>query len=90
MQWGEKYRDLHRAAWAEAVRVLRHGGTFLLNVKDHQRNKRRVPVVDWHAEVLANLGMKEGHQYDVGAPGYRRGANAEARYPEVIVRMVRP
>jgi tRNA G10 N-methylase Trm11 len=33
MQWGDAYRAFHRRAWAEAVRVLKPGGRFVLNVK---------------------------------------------------------
>ena len=37
MQWGPAYRDFHTAAWVEVRRVLRPGGRFVLNVKDHVR-----------------------------------------------------
>src|SRR5690606_1661815 len=37
MQWGEAYREAHRRIWAECIRVLRSGGVFVVNVKNHIR-----------------------------------------------------
>jgi hypothetical protein len=37
LQWGEEYRALHVAVWTECRRVLKPGGIFVLNVKDHIR-----------------------------------------------------
>ena len=48
MQWGDAYRSFHVKAWREAWRVLRPGGRFVLNIKDHIRNGERMPVTDWH------------------------------------------
>ncbi len=52
LQWGDAYRDLHRLAWAEAVRVLRPGGRFVLNIKDHIRGGQRQHVAGWHVNKL--------------------------------------
>lgn len=49
MQWGRNYCEFHDRAWAEAVRVLKPGGLFMLNIKDHIRGGRRQRVTLWHA-----------------------------------------
>ena len=85
MQWGKKYRDLHEQAWAESVRVLRPGGVFLLNNKNHQRAGTEVLVTEWHCEVLSRLGLERLTTHTVETPHYGQGANSQARYPETLV-----
>lgn len=58
MQWGEDYRTLHRAVWCRVVELLQPGGLFVLNIKDHVRDGRRVPVSGWHVATLLDLGLK--------------------------------
>lgn len=59
LQWGDAYRQIHEAAWAEAVRVLRPGGRFVLNIKDHIRGGERQHVSGWHITTLmAQHGMR--------------------------------
>ncbi len=58
MQWGPAYRDLHRAAAVEWLRVLRPGGTLLLNMKDHLRAWILQPVTAWWWQMLADEGFR--------------------------------
>lgn len=57
LQWGRAYCAFHCRAWQEARRVLRPGGVFVLNIKDHFRRGRRQRVTLWHLLCLANLGF---------------------------------
>jgi tRNA G10 N-methylase Trm11 len=41
MHWGDEYRRFHDRAWRQAARVLKPGGLFVLNVKDHVRAGKR-------------------------------------------------
>src|SRR3982751_1496096 len=84
MQWGQGYRDLHMQAWEEAWRVLRPGGRFVLNIKDHDRNFTRQYVSAWHVSTLFGLGFELVWFDQLDAGGLRRGENAEERYPEQI------
>lgn len=86
LQWGDKYRTFHLAAWTEARRVLQPGGVFVLNIKDHIRNGQRQPVTAWHVEALQSLGFIECEHVHVACPGMRWGANADKRveYESVI------
>jgi SAM-dependent methyltransferase len=81
LQWGRDYRAFHLAAWREALRVLRPGGRFVLNVKDHVRGGQRQYVVGWHITVLCRLGLTLLDMVDVEASGMRSGVNSEARSP---------
>lgn len=79
MQWGDAYRALHLAAWAEARRVLRPGGALILNCKDHIRAGVLQPVTNWHAVALLGLGFACVERVRVVCPGQRHGANGGAR-----------
>ena len=79
MQWGEPYRELHKTVWAESVAALAPGGIFVLNVKDHIRKKKVVPVSAWHHDTLTGLGLAHVRTRDIACPGNRNGENADAR-----------
>lgn len=79
MQWGKAYREFHEAAWAECARVLQSGGRFILNCKNHYRNKQLQEVTEWHVATLVALGFEVNRWIDVQTPGMRRGRNHEAR-----------
>lgn len=79
LQWGAKYRDFHARAWSEATRVARSDGFFILNMKDHVRGGRIVPVTEWHYECLTGFGWEILGAKKVESPGMRRGQNHELR-----------
>jgi tRNA G10 N-methylase Trm11 len=81
MQWGPKYQDLHCRAWVEARRVLRNGGAFVLNIKDHIRRGERARVTDWHIECLHSLSFRLVQHERIETPSYRNGRNYELRIP---------
>lgn len=90
LQWGAEYRTFHEAAWCEAVRVLRSGGLFLLNIKDHVRNGQVQDVSAWHADTLIRgHGMRLARAEVVGVPSLRQGANGEARVGHEFVWVMR-
>jgi tRNA G10 N-methylase Trm11 len=37
LHWGAEYQRFHSLAWREVWRVVRPGGRFVLNIKDHVR-----------------------------------------------------
>lgn len=81
LQWGTKYRKFHQRAWAETRRVLCAGGLFVLNIKDHIRDKRRVFVTDWHIGCLEGLGFRLVEHKHIDTPSMKFGRNSEARIP---------
>ena len=86
LQWGEEYRALHVAVWTECRRVLKPGGIFVLNVKDHIRGGVLQEVSNWHAVTLLMLGFVCTRRVHVPCPGQRHGANGHLRvdYESVI------
>lgn len=82
MQWnpnGGQYQVTHVLAYAEARRVLQPGGAFVLNMKDHYRNKVLQPVTDWHVNTLKALGFQVVKRQKVKTPSLRYGENSELR-----------
>ena len=77
LQWGEEYRALHVAVWTECRRVLKPGGIFVLNVKDHIRGGVLQEVSNWHAVTLLMLGFVCTRRVHVPCPGQRHGANGQ-------------
>jgi tRNA G10 N-methylase Trm11 len=55
LYWGPEYKEFHVQAWAEASRVLKVGGMFLLNISDHIRKGERMLVSNWHLTTLFDL-----------------------------------
>lgn len=87
MQWGCAYRALHREAWDECVRVLRPGGTFVLNISDHYRADTRQRVTAWHVGALLERELDLLAVERVPTQRMRFGANRSKRcdYESVVV-----
>lgn len=81
MQWGDDYRSFHRAAWAEAFRVLKPGGRLVVNLKDHIRKGKRQLVAGWHVTELCRMGFALLMHTEVVTRGLRQGVNADLRVP---------
>ena len=79
MQWGETYRSFHREAWRRVYDLLRPGGYFILNVKDHYRKKTKQPVCAWHDATVQGIGFTAIGGQQVAVSGLRMGENHESR-----------
>jgi tRNA G10 N-methylase Trm11 len=79
MQWGKKYRHLHRKAWSECKRVLLDSGIFILNISNHIRSGKEIDVTSWHIEELRKIGFNLVLEHKVNTPRQRYGANAHLR-----------
>lgn len=79
LRWGEPYRELHSRAIAEGIRVLRHGGLFVVEMKNHMVKGEIIPVTEWFVEEFKRQGCKIERKARVGVPGNRKGANREQR-----------
>lgn len=79
LQWGDEYRDFHRAAWKACYKVTRPGGKILVNVKDHIRKGARQLVVDFHINALTAAGYVVTDAVKVDTPGMKHGENGEVR-----------
>jgi len=79
MQWGPKYRRLHYRAMFEIWRTLAPGGVYILNVSDHIRNFKQVPVSKFHRRLAQALGFVLLETILVTTPRNRQGQNHTAR-----------
>lgn len=79
LQWGDEYRNLHERAWEEVHRVLQTRGTFILNVKDHERQGERQHVSAWHRRTIESIGFERVETWTLDHNGMRFGENHEAR-----------
>ena len=89
MQWGDAYREFHTAAWREVHRVLRPGGLFVLNIKDHVRAGVRQHVAAWHRRTVESIGFDRIETWTVPLSGMRYGANHGARVDREFVYVLR-
>lgn len=99
LYWGSprerhRYQELHHKAWAEAVRVLRPGGLFILNCKDQvvtRKGREEVyRVTDWHLEALAALGLVLRQRVPVPVTGLTYGANRRRIDHETVCVLAKP
>lgn len=80
LQWGPAYCDFHERAWDEACRVLRPGGLFLLNIKDHVRKGEVQCVTLWHVVTLVGVfDLNIVDEVEILCPGNHQGQNGAAR-----------
>ena len=85
MAWGDEYRAFHEKAWAEAVRVLKPNGRFILNIKDHIRDGAWQDVAAWHTQTILALGFAVVAIRPVGTKGVPSGANSGVRSEAELV-----
>lgn len=89
MQWGQEYRELHRAAWAEALRVVKPQGLLVVNISNHIRNHKEIPVAEWHLNHFLRLGCFVQEVQRVQTPRNRQGENGEARVMGELILVMR-
>lgn len=88
MQWGQRYREFHEEAWVETRRVLRPGGAFILNMKNHIRAGKLCDVHGWHIDCLTSLGFVLRQTIEVETPGMRYGQNRDKRVSTEFVSLL--
>lgn len=85
MQWGVEYRSFHERAWYLVHEILRPGGRFVLNVKDHIRRDVLQPVVAWHRATCLLIGFTLSAVQTVELSGNGFGQNGNTRVPYEVV-----
>ncbi len=91
-QWGTRYRYRSEAHLREIRRVLRPGGTFILNISDHVRNGQRQYVTDWWVQTASRLGLAFVTAETVTTRRYGLGQNRGSRIDgeQIVVMEKRP
>ena len=73
------------------MRVLRPGGRFVLNIKDHIRDEPLQDVAAWHVETLTASGLRVAAIRPVPTLGLAAGANHTSRVPaELVIALDKP
>lgn len=83
LNWGKRYRTFHQRAWEHVTPWAR--ARFVLNVKDHIRGRKPVPVVAWHISALTLLGWHLDADEELETHGFCYGANGDDRLPEHVL-----
>ena len=84
LHWGPEYREFHEDAWLQVNSVLRSGGLFLLNCKNHIRGGVEQKVCQWHLKTLRALGLERIQTINASTRGMQAGANRDLRCPEYV------
>lgn len=89
MQWGVQYRHFHYRVIAEMWEVLSPGGLLFLNMCDHIRDHKVMPVVQWWWDALETLGFTMLDKVSIQTPHLKHGANSEARVENETIILAR-
>jgi len=79
MQWGARYRAVHREIYIECARVLKPAARVVLNVSNHIREGREVDVASFHLAAWGALGYELIETHKIKTPRNRLGRNGGAR-----------
>lgn len=79
MQYGEQYRDKHDKIYCNLSKMIKPGGLFILNVKNHIRKGVEIDVTKFHIQTLTKHGFKLDKRLFMTTPSLRYGANANKR-----------
>ena len=79
MQWGIEYMEKHERIYAHLATLVKPGGKFVLNVKNHIRRGVEIDVTAFHISTLEQNGFSVIDKRMVTTPSLKFGANAEKR-----------
>lgn len=87
LQWGDEYKHFHTQAWLEARRILKPDGYMMLNISNHIRKGKEMPVTEWHVGMLGSIGFVIAEWMRAETPRLRFGQNHQKRveYESVIL-----
>lgn len=88
-QWGKDYRELHEKIWPVVTEKIHPGGYLLLNISNHIRGGKEMPVTQFHVSTLSNLGWIPEQSVRVETKRMRHGRNSELRTPNEYVILFR-
>lgn len=79
MQWGDRYREFHTAAWDECLRVLKPDSIIVINTSNHIRGGVEQYVTEFHMKHFLDRGCAVLDLDMVNTARMRHGANREVR-----------
>ena len=88
MNWGHRYRRLHRECLTEFDRVLAPGGFLVVHMRDHVRGKVIAPVAQWWLTTVGDWGgFASAGLVAVTSSGLPQGENWQSRVGDGSVLM---
>ena len=79
MQWGSEYMEKHDRIYKHLASLVKNGGLFVCNVKNHIRKGKEIDVKSFHEESLKKSGFQKTKEIFVESKGNGFGANADKR-----------
>ena len=79
MQWGPEYMEKHERIYKHLASLVKNGGLFVCNVKNHIRKGKEIDVKSFHEESLKKSGFQKTKEIFVESKGNGFGANADKR-----------
>lgn len=91
MQFGSNYKNKHIKIYKHLFDVLKDGGCFILNIKNHIRGGKEIDVVDFHKSAMEEAGFIEEQDIKIEVPCMGFGQNRNARVPyEHLIKFRKP
>lgn len=84
-----RWKELHVDFIRDGIRVLKHGGLFIVEMKDHWVGKDLVPVTAWLIDQFVAQGCTLVGVTRIPVRGNRKGANREIREEHTNLIMAR-
>lgn len=75
----QRWKELHVDFIREGIRVLKPGGLFIVEMKDHWAGDELVPVAAWLIDRFVELGCTLEGVTRIPVRGNRKGSNREIR-----------
>jgi hypothetical protein len=83
--FGPKYCEIHSAVWTQCARVLKPGGSLLLNIKNFYKGGEVVDVTAWHLAELRSLGLSVVEIHDTDLDGIQFSPNRDRCSEQIFV-----
>lgn len=91
MQFGDDYINKHVKIYRHLFTLVKWGGYFILNIKNHIRKGEEIDVVGFHKKALSDVGFMEIQDLIVKTPCMGFGRNRNKRiYEEHIIKFIKP
>ncbi|MBF0253178.1 MAG: hypothetical protein HQL29_05115 [Candidatus Omnitrophica bacterium] len=86
MQWGKKYQDKHVKIFKEFKRVIKDNGILIINISDHVRSGKIMPVVAWYIFELPRAGFYLKENIEIKTPRMKFGENrARVNFENILI-----
>ena len=79
MQWGAEYMEKHERIYNHLASLVKNGGLFVCNVKNHIRKGIEIDVKSFHEKAIIESGFAKTDEIFMETKGNCFGTNADKR-----------